>query len=875
MTLAYASATRSALRTTTGTQDFTAPSFGTPVGAIVLLTNATADGTDTATKRWSIGFTDGTRHRVAAAMSQDNVTTSSNYKATGSARLALLIKTDGSASDVEVQFDSFITDGIRLNVSTTDGTAYLCTVILFGGADCDLYVNEFDIGSVTAGATLDVTDAGFQPSFIFFVQSGGAFSIGSPTPSAGEMMSLSFAADTGANEQARFTYGHGNAKTTSEPSLNTPATITTNITNVLTPAPLSPSTGAGLKLNSYLSTGFQVISPNGGDTPPVAYLAVTFGTTPDIALVTTPTTATTRTVSMTDPGCAFFLNTIAAATGNLAGNTAGQVGFGFANNEVAFCVGQREHDAVTTMDNGVISDDVPIHLLLDDGSAIAIKATASFSTTELTLTYSDVQSTARNNYVLLLPRPTFSGSGAGTLGALTASGTAVEVFSGSGAGTLGALTASGTAFAVTQLTIAAQAQQAVAALDAQVIHQASPSAAAQRATADVAVALVHPSSVPVQAQRATAALVVQVIHQASAVTQAQPAVAALDSQVVHQAAVITQAQPATTVLDSQVIHQTSATAQAQQATTTFASQLVHPSSVAAQAQQATTTFASQLVHPSSVAVQAQRATAALASQLVHQVAVAVQAQQAATALVATVVHQATSTAQAQPATTALDAQLIHQTTVAAVAQRATTDIAAELAGLKAAAVNAQAQQATAAVAVQVIHQATGAATAQRATTTIQSQPIHQVSVIALAPRATAALSTKFVYTATVVAQANRAALAVQAQRIAQAALFAQAQRAQMDVLDQLIHQGLIDAVAMDATAHLFSGQGTALDLACVAQRATAHLTAQLIHQCQVDAQAEPVRCRILQVPMVWYTPQDVFTLPAESTVFVPSTTIFL
>ena len=64
--------TRAALRTTTGTQDFTVTGFGTPKCAIFFVTSAVTDATEAAGLNWSMGATDGTNQWTVCCRADDN-----------------------------------------------------------------------------------------------------------------------------------------------------------------------------------------------------------------------------------------------------------------------------------------------------------------------------------------------------------------------------------------------------------------------------------------------------------------------------------------------------------------------------------------------------------------------------------------------------------------------------------------------------------------------------------------------------------------------------------------------------------------------------------------------------------------------------------
>lgn len=447
MAYAYLRAVRSALRTTTGTQDFTFSGFGTVVGFMVFLTRATADDTVAAEAATSIGLCDMTRQRCCAQKSRNNVATTSNHRAALNDKVAALIKPDGSGYDVEVAFSSSITDGVRLNVATTDGVAYLCTVILFGGPDMQVYVDTVDLASGAANSTTDITSVGFQSNFIFALGANLDFAGSSPAPTANEHYSFGVACDSASGiELARDSYGHTDGRLTTEPSLNTPGTLATSFHNISTSTGATTMTNtASVGVSAFLSNGFRAVNINGVDPPQFAIMAVRVGAQCDLVRFNTPTSGGgTNSLSMTTPGSAFSFNTEVSAIGNVTNTNAGQYGVGFASMSEQFCFARHERNGVALTDNGCVSDDRIINIPSGDGSATDLAGTASFSDTGLTITYGTVLGTARNHDVLLIPRGVVTGTGAGSFPLATGTGAGSLTFEGTGAGSFPVPTGTGT-----------------------------------------------------------------------------------------------------------------------------------------------------------------------------------------------------------------------------------------------------------------------------------------------------------------------------------------------------------------------------------------------------------------------------------------------
>jgi hypothetical protein len=148
---------------TTGTQDITISGFGTCIGAIFDMNVGDTDNTVQTTDRSSIGFCDGTRQAVSAVGSVNGVTT------TQTARIerdnAVIVDMSGNQSIAGIAvFDSFITDGVRINVTTASANRF-CNVTLIGGDATNVYVNYSPSLGTSAGNTV-ISTVGFEPDLV-------------------------------------------------------------------------------------------------------------------------------------------------------------------------------------------------------------------------------------------------------------------------------------------------------------------------------------------------------------------------------------------------------------------------------------------------------------------------------------------------------------------------------------------------------------------------------------------------------------------------------------------------------------------------------------------------------------------------------------
>lgn len=158
--------TEVAVPTSGATFDVTISGIGTPKAIMCKWVGATTTETQAAHLRWSIGFADGTTQRACQAFAEDAVL-AANADAGflySSAAVALLSGTTTEAVDGQLSWNSWITDGVRLNIDNAVASGFLLQVVFFNGDDLSAQVLEY-----TASATQDGTvspTTSFQPSFI-------------------------------------------------------------------------------------------------------------------------------------------------------------------------------------------------------------------------------------------------------------------------------------------------------------------------------------------------------------------------------------------------------------------------------------------------------------------------------------------------------------------------------------------------------------------------------------------------------------------------------------------------------------------------------------------------------------------------------------
>lgn len=190
----FTAGVRGALPTIGATTDITfGASFGQPVAVCFIVSGGTTDGTESARPCVSIGWADGTRNRVFAYGVEDaTVSGRENGWNFASRNGIIAVPNQAGGNDGLFSFNSWITNGVRLNIDTAPSLAYKYIAFAVNGDGVQAYVGDF--GSVTNGISTSVTAPGFQPDLIDFFGLG-AFSA-SPTWNAPGQVSRGWAVRT-------------------------------------------------------------------------------------------------------------------------------------------------------------------------------------------------------------------------------------------------------------------------------------------------------------------------------------------------------------------------------------------------------------------------------------------------------------------------------------------------------------------------------------------------------------------------------------------------------------------------------------------------------------------------------------------------------
>jgi hypothetical protein len=162
--------TRVAANTGTGTQDITTADLGglTPKAVLLIVTRAVTDGTAADGAGWYMGASDGANEWTQGYEEQHaQASMNAEYEQDTTANRILTIYNGAASDTVEgtANFDSFITDGVRIDWTDAPAGAFLITAIFFAGSDLTANVGTFDLGN-SADAAIDVNTVGFEADVV-------------------------------------------------------------------------------------------------------------------------------------------------------------------------------------------------------------------------------------------------------------------------------------------------------------------------------------------------------------------------------------------------------------------------------------------------------------------------------------------------------------------------------------------------------------------------------------------------------------------------------------------------------------------------------------------------------------------------------------
>lgn len=237
------------LRTTTGTQDFTISGMGASgdfVAAVSILTGYDTTATETEGSEpdayFGQGATDGTNSVCYGTASNDQKGLMQCRRLVEATEFVCLV--NGTGTEIlHVAFDSWITDGIRINVTTATTVPLKLTITLFADDAATKELKAVPGVFSSAAVPGDITTTGVDPTVVLGF---GAMTSGS-AQKIHAAINYGFAVDNGVSiDQHCLRIGAKNATGTGEPiGLHSSSWTWANIWNALLSAVTIDSMGAG------------------------------------------------------------------------------------------------------------------------------------------------------------------------------------------------------------------------------------------------------------------------------------------------------------------------------------------------------------------------------------------------------------------------------------------------------------------------------------------------------------------------------------------------------------------------------------------------------------------------------------------------------
>lgn len=295
-----------------GTQDVTVSGFGTPKAAIFILTRATSDDHYAGHFATSIGWTDGTNQNVNSVYSSNNQTKTESSRSQRADRVLTVPDTAGAAEAYGFGFNSWITDGVRLDIDTQTTTAFLCTCILINGADVsNVHVGSHDdLGTGTSA--VDINTVGFEPDLVMVTQTFNPTALPDENPHA--LISFGVGINDGSDTQRCLSIS-------SKDNVTSASVVTASVHNdsIIAQAWDGALAWKGV-IGSYDSSGFSITPSASANSTIPLYLCLKFTNSPDLSLfdMTIPTSGN---YAETTPGFEPVFGLMGITQGPTARNT--------------------------------------------------------------------------------------------------------------------------------------------------------------------------------------------------------------------------------------------------------------------------------------------------------------------------------------------------------------------------------------------------------------------------------------------------------------------------------------------------------------------------------------------------------------------------
>ncbi len=431
---------RAAAITSGTTQDFTIAGIGAASeikGARFYVSRATVDDTGADHAVLSRGATDGTRSRCVSVVMEDGQNPSDTSRRGATDEVIQILALDGSI-DGEANFDSFITDGVRINWGNLPAAAYLVTCVLFVG-DVTIRVDDFTTNA-TENSTTVVSSLSERPEAIFF---DSIFNALNDTAVDDADLASGYFADGASIEQASWGFRHANGVS---PTQNN---ASLSVTRCITHSSEGAGVDAGCEITAVSSTGFTATTRDGAGGDVVVFMALSFGgvNQANVSTLSSPTAVGNQAETGVGfkPGFVDVLHTQITAAGFVVDNRGGSHGVGVFTETEEFSHNITNQDNQTTSQTTSWCEDQAIQARVANGTGVGSQAEfVSMDSDGFTLDWINVFAIAARVMPYLAIELVISvEDGGGSLPSLTGAGVVDQRHELGGGGNLPALTGSG------------------------------------------------------------------------------------------------------------------------------------------------------------------------------------------------------------------------------------------------------------------------------------------------------------------------------------------------------------------------------------------------------------------------------------------------
>lgn len=390
--------TRVALNTGTGTQDITTTDLGglTPKAVKIIVTRCVTDGTAADGAGFYWGLSDGTNEAAGGYESEHGQASMDNQLDQDTTANRLLTIYDGTADSVveaTIDFDSFITNGVRINITDAPAAAYLATVTLYAGSDLSAHVGKQDLGN-TADALIAITSVGFEADVL------EVFMNHSYTGAGGDSnMSMGLVHNDRASGVTQRCIVHGQRGSFSSSQVRTMYRDGECIAKLQNVASLDWIGTA----QSFDSSGFDIQLGNGRapGNADIAWLALRLGSSPAVSAKVYTFSTPTGTGSAADNGLGsepqfvMYLATRSAVADTVETDAdGGTVGMVLADADEAYTQSISDEDAALDSNTQSLSDD-KLNLPTHTGASGQEASLTSMGSGGVTWNWTAVDATAR------------------------------------------------------------------------------------------------------------------------------------------------------------------------------------------------------------------------------------------------------------------------------------------------------------------------------------------------------------------------------------------------------------------------------------------------------------------------------------------------